>query len=432
MTHRILAFSAPKILQCCDLLDNPILLYDHQPEQNIRRAILTFSPRQSRICFTADELMQLIHELPAATTATAGAGGGIFRSGWIGYFSYEAGHTLLLQQNRLPALPLAEFFECPLSLELNLLTGDCTLHNPRHLPAAETEAFVQQLERALLQADTSQLPAPHPRPWQPAWQARDYQRAFDATHEYLRAGDAYQVNLAMPFICHEDLRSSRPHALLESFRPAFGAYLKSPWLTLFSVSPERFIRLQQEQLETRPIKGTVARGATAEEDERNRQWLAGSRKNQAENLMIVDLLRNDLSRHAQPFSVQVTQLFQIETHANVHHMVSTITARLQPHTPPAQVIADALPGGSVTGAPKKRAMEIIAELEARPRGPYCGSLGYFDDAGHSDFNILIRTIVATAAEATCWAGGGIVMDSTCAEEWQELHTKVQRILDTPL
>ncbi len=233
----------------------------------------------------------------------------------------------------------------------------------------------------------------------------------------------------MPFSNTANMRAQSPLPLLQSFNPAFGGYLKTDYLSLFSVSPERFICIDGQRMETRPIKGTVSRGANIEEDEANKAWLAGSEKNQAENLMIVDLLRNDLSRYALPFSVKVEKLFAIETHANVHHMVSTISAVKRPEFSSAEVIVNALPGGSITGAPKKRAMEVIDELEAGARGPYCGVMGFFDDSGFVDFNILIRTVVAKETGAQCWAGGGVVLDSTCEEEWQELHVKVARILE---
>src|SRR5690554_3150819 len=440
MTHQLLPFRATEILQIVHLLDNPVVLFSGSQAHESSYAILAFSPRQQQTCHSRSDIRQLAERIQA-TPSVAKKSTAIsdtaspsprFRSGWAGYFSYEASlHT----SNRSHQTPLAEFFYYPVTVELCLQSDRCTLHNPQHLPGSELENWLQQLQQALQQrTNKSASPdnIPQPRHWQPAWHAGQYQQAFERTRHYLRAGDCYQVNLAMPFTCNADLTNASPVPLFERFQPLFGAYFHSRTTTLFSVSPERFIRIQGNRLETRPIKGTIKRGRDAAEDEQHRQWLAASEKNRAENLMIVDLLRNDLSRHAEPFSVTVDQLFHIETHANVHHMVSTISAVKRADVSAADIIIDALPGGSITGAPKLRAMEIIAELEVQPRGPYCGSLGYFDDAGHSDFNILIRIIVARTQCAECRGGGGVVMDSTWEDEWQEIHTKVQRILDTPL
>lgn len=444
MTHQLLPFRATEILQIVHLLDSPALLYSGSQEHESNYAILAFAPSAQQICYSQNDIRKLSERIQVTqvtarkTTATPDATpdttalGSRFRSGWAGYFSYEAG---LHSSSHSHQVPLAEFFYYPVTVELCLHSDRCTLHNPQHLPGSELKNWLQQLQQALQQrTNKSASPdnIPQPRHWQPAWNAGQYRQAFERVQHYLRAGDCYQVNLAMPFTCSTDLTNASPVPLFERFQPSFGGYLRSAYTTLFSVSPERFIRIQGNRLETRPIKGTIKRGRDATEDEQHRQWLATSEKNRAENLMIVDLLRNDLSRHAEPFSVKVDKLFNIETHANVHHMVSTISAVKRTGVSAAEIIIDALPGGSITGAPKRRAMEIIAELEAGPRGPYCGSLGYFDDAGHSDFNILIRTVVARPRGAECWGGGGVVMDSTWEDEWQEIHTKVQRILDTPL
>lgn len=425
MTHKKLPFSAQKTLKFAHNLDNPIVLFSGRNKTSSKNAILTFAPQEIRTCFSLSDIQRFISSIPAALS---NGSSDLFRSGWIGYFSYEAGHAQLLNNQRTTQ-PLAEFFECPLTVELDLETDEVWLHNPRALNDDLVDPFIQALAALQNHQETS---CAKTRNWMSAWNAEQYQQAFNKTHQYLRAGDCYQVNLAVPFYCADDLTQQSPLPLFEQFDPTFGAYMRTPHLTLFSVSPERFIRIEGDCIETRPIKGTIARGKTEQEDQANKEWLANSSKNQAENLMIVDLLRNDLSKHAEPFSVKVDELFHIETHANVHHMVSTIRAKKRIGTNTADVIFDALPGGSITGAPKKRAMEIINELEADARGVYCGVFGYFDDSGLSDFNILIRTICATKQGANCWAGGGVVMDSTWQDEWQELHTKVRRILDTPL
>jgi len=464
MTHQKLPFSALDTFLSGHLLDNPILMFSGENSvgqltntaHNVQlsespngSAVLAYSPKgylsaccrteldQVRQTFRESARMSITDESHGPTTANPEPP---FRSGWAGFMSYDAGKTLQGLTPCTAALnsagaPLAEFFYYPLSLYLDFADNSCTLQNPQRLPEAVTTAFIARLENAITAyktATTLTAEMTKPRQWQCAWSKEQYQQAFTKTRHYLAAGDCYQVNLAMPFHCADDLRSISPAPLLQAFNAPFSAYLKPPAQTLFSVSPERFIRIDGDRIETRPIKGTIARGETAETDENNRQWLANSAKNRAENLMIVDLLRNDLSRSAEPFSVQVTKLFDIESHANVHHMVSTIVATRRPDQHAVDVIFDALPGGSITGAPKRRAMEVIDELEYQPRGAYCGVLGYFDDAGHADFNILIRTIAAAEQGATCWGGGGIVMDSTWEDEWQEIHSKVGRILSTPL
>ena len=444
MLHEKLNYSAFMLSQQAQSLSAAALLWAGDRKQ----AILTFNPIKQVVCFTVQDLQAFVANqasLPADTEPkptkpiSDQKGWHSFRSGWLGYFSYEAGHTLLTGDNRSADMPLAEFFEYSFSVVLDFNTDETVLFYRAEVDVAEVLRTLNTLvtdpislpktaNRASNKKGAEPL-QPWSTAWNAVWNAQQYQQAFNQVQSYLNAGDCYQVNLAMPFVNGADLRTNSPLPLLRSFNPAFGGYLKTDYLSLYSVSPERFICIDGERIETRPIKGTVARGANAAEDETNKTWLANSAKNQAENLMIVDLLRNDLSRYALPFSVKVEKLFTIETHANVHHMVSTISALKRPEVSPAEVILNALPGGSITGAPKKRAMEVIAELEAGARGPYCGVMGFFDDSGYVDFNILIRTVVAKENGAQCWAGGGVVLDSTCEEEWQELHVKVARILE---
>ena len=279
---------------------------------------------------------------------------------------------------------------------------------------------------------TNTKSAPKVRSWTPGFTKPEYLEKYAQVEEYLKSGDCYQVNLAMPFHCKDDLTLQNPLPLLETFNAPFSFYMKTADRSVFSVTPERFISIRHNQIETRPIKGTAPRSADSHEDLQLAEGLKASLKNQAENLMIVDLLRNDLSRSAKPDSVKVEKLFELETHTNVHHLVSTISAEKRDDLSPTEVIRSAFPGGSITGAPKRRAMEIIHELETESRGAYCGSAGFFDAHGYTDFNILIRTISARKEGATCWGGGGIVIDSTAEEEYQEIFNKVQKILNTPL
>lgn len=432
MLHRKLDHSAFLLSKYSASFHSSALLWAGNKQQ----AVLVFNPIKQVVCFTPKQLQAFVAAVPSMasshSTAANSLGWHSFRSGWLGYFSYEAGNALVAEVNRESTLPLAEFADYAFSILLDFNNDESTLF---YRSGVNTAEVIATLEAVVSAATESAQPthassaALNAEPWQAAWSYAQYQQAFQQVQAYLKAGDCYQVNLAMPFFNQTDRRNHNPLPLLRSFNPAFGGYLKTEHLSLYSVSPERFICIEGERLETRPIKGTVARGATHAEDEANKAWLAASEKNQAENLMIVDLLRNDLSRYALPFSVKVDKLFAIESHANVHHMVSTISAVKRPEVSNAQIILDALPGGSITGAPKKRAMEVINELEAGVRGPYCGVMGFFDDSGFTDFNILIRTVVAKENGTECWAGGGVVLDSTCEEEWDELHVKVARILE---
>ena len=217
---------------------------------------------------------------------------------------------------------------------------------------------------------------------------------------------------------------------LRELSPApFAAFLKYGDSALLSASPEQFLKVTPEGLvETRPIKGTRRRGATGPEDERLAAALLASEKDRAENLMIVDLLRNDLSRTCRPGSVAVPALWILERHPTVHHLVSTVTGVLAPGQGPLDLLKAAFPGGSVTGAPKVRAMEIIAELEPVCRGPYCGSVGWVGYDGAMDSNIAIRTMVATPERLFAQAGGGIVADSDPDAEYDETLIKAYAML----
>ena len=302
-----------------------------------------------------------------------------------------------------------------------------------------SDSTIQQVEQLLLSQD--EFAPAKSRTWQPLQNKDTYIRSFNAVQSYLRSGDCYQINLTTPFYCSDNLQNQAGIDLLTTFNAAHGCIIREKHRTIFSVSPERLLKVTAQRtnrkhpeflLEARPIKGTAPRGESKEVDEELAKNLTASIKNQAENLMIVDLLRNDLSVYAASNSVRVTDLFKLESHLNVHHLVSTITATLREDASPRDAINAAFPGGSITGAPKIRAMEIIHELEPQPRGAYCGSAGYLDDSGNCDFNILIRTIEAKDSGAVCWGGGGVVIDSTGEEEYAEIHSKVDRILSTPL
>jgi para-aminobenzoate synthetase component 1 len=224
-----------------------------------------------------------------------------------------------------------------------------------------------------------------------------------------------------PWALYRRLRTSSP--------APFAAFLDFPGTVVLSASPERFLRVDAEgRVETRPIKGTRPRGVGPEHDAALGQALVESPKDRAENLMIVDLMRNDLSRVCAPGSVRVAELFALEQYATVHHLVSTIVGQLAPGADALDLLRAAFPGGSITGAPKLRAMEIIAEMERLRRGVYCGSIGYWSVTGELDVSVAIRTAVARAGRVYFSAGGGIVADSDPAEEYQETLDKARGLI----
>lgn len=267
-------------------------------------------------------------------------------------------------------------------------------------------------------------------PFAPVWDKHQYSQAFDKIQQYLAQGDCYQVNLTQPFVANVKgslLMAIEP--LMQLTKASYAGYMRYKDFELLSCSPELFVAFEANgKIITKPIKGTRPRHADPQLDAQLKQQLMDSEKDRAENLMIVDLLRNDLSVYAQTGSVKVPALFEVESFAQVHHLVSEIQATLLPHASPLDVLFNALPGGSITGAPKIRAMQIIDELEAAPRGAYCGSLGYLNYDNTGQFNILIRSLQKRGDTLTVWAGGGITVASTCDDEYQECLDKVGAIM----
>lgn len=265
--------------------------------------------------------------------------------------------------------------------------------------------------------------------WQPQLTKTDYEEKFDAIQEYIQNGDCYQINLTQRFSAKYQGNEWQAYLKLrESNKAPFSAFIRLSQGALLSISPERFIQLRGEDIQTKPIKGTSPRYSTAAEDQQSAIQLRHSAKDRAENLMIVDLLRNDLGKVAKPGSVSVPHLFEIESFPAVHHLVSTVTAKLDAKYDATDLLKASFPGGSITGAPKIRAMEIIEELEPSRRSLYCGSIGYISQDGQMDTSITIRSLVAIDGTIYCWAGGGIVVDSTAESEYKETYDKVSKIL----
>jgi para-aminobenzoate synthetase component 1 len=259
---------------------------------------------------------------------------------------------------------------------------------------------------------------------------RDYIEAIRRAKEYIAAGDIYQVNLSQrlsaplvtnPLDLYRRLSRSNPSP--------FAAYFDTPDGAVVSCSPERFLELRGREVETRPIKGTRPRGESPEEDARLAAELQASAKDRAENVMIVDLERNDIGRVCEFGSVHVPELFALESYATVHHLVSTVRGRLRPDCDALDCLRACFPGGSITGAPKVRSMEIIEELESTRRGVYTGAIGYLCFSGDMDVNIVIRTAVVQDGVAHFQVGGGIVADSDPEAEYQETVDKGRAIAD---
>lgn len=256
-----------------------------------------------------------------------------------------------------------------------------------------------------------------------------YGRAFERVLDYITAGDCYQVNLAQRFSAAASGDPWLAYQRLRLINPApYSAFLSTPYAQILSASPERFLRVEMRQVETKPIKGTRPRAGHPRLDAEQIAELVASEKDRAENLMIVDLLRNDLSKNCELGSVKVPKLFEVESFATVHHLVSTVVGKLAPGRDAIDLLRGAFPGGSITGAPKVRAMQIIEEIEPHRRGVYCGAIGYVGYDGNMDTNIAIRTLVHSHGTVRFWAGGGIVADSEREAEYQETFDKAAALL----
>ncbi|WP_181297496.1 aminodeoxychorismate synthase component I [Pseudomonas sp. Q2-TVG4-2] len=268
-------------------------------------------------------------------------------------------------------------------------------------------------------------------PFTPDLQRSEYQSAVEHIQRYIQAGDCYQVNFAQRFRapCTGDPWQAY-RALRAACPTPYSGFMTIKGGAIVSLSPERFLRLSNGTVDTRPIKGTRPRRDEPQADLAEAQALLASTKDRAENLMIVDLLRNDLGRSCEIGSVRVPELFSLESYPNVHHLVSNVSGTLAAGKDALDLLASSFPGGSITGAPKIRAMQVIDELEPTRRSIYCGSLLYLDVRGEMDSSIAIRTLLIQDDQATCWGGGGIVADSDWQAEYQETFDKVKVLMET--
>lgn len=360
-----------------------------------------------------------------------------FYGGALGYVGYDAGRVIEQLPNVAQAdikLPDLAFGIYGWGLVLDkqqqqLWYVDCRAANP-----AQAQHYYQQVQplfaSALQQQPTTAFaPFVLQSDWQSGISQQQYLDKFQQIQQYLQSGDCYQINLAQRFsACYQGSEWQAYLALRAANAAPFSAFIRLPQGVVLSISPERFLLLNQRQVETKPIKGTKPRFADPQLDAQSSAALQQSPKDRAENVMIVDLLRNDLGKVCTPGTVRVPALFQIESFPAVHHLVSTVSGELASDYQAADLLRAAFPGGSITGAPKVRAMQIIEELEPCRRSVYCGAIGYLSQHGRMDSNIAIRTLICQQGRIYCWAGGGIVADSQADSEYQETFDKVAKIL----
>ena len=359
-----------------------------------------------------------------------------FVGGALGYFGYDLGRRI----ERLPEQTVHDIDIPDMAIGIYDWAAVFDHQSKRAWLVAEDDC-VQDLGywEKVLTAAAPLTPAAYGTSFQTLSEAKseisfsDYADAFARIKKYIVDGDCYQVNLAQRFSAEVCGDSWDAYQMLRNLNPApYSSYLSIPGCAILSSSPERFLQVVGRTVESKPIKGTRRRARDPVEDRRLADELAKSDKDRAENVMIVDLLRNDLGKTCAVGSVVVPELFAVESYATVHHLVSTIRGRLADGLEASDLLRGCFPGGSITGAPKLRSMEIIEELEPYRRTIYCGSIGYLSFDGKMDTNIAIRTLVHYAGKMYCWAGGGIVADSELDSEYRESLDKAAAMLDVLL
>ncbi len=369
-------------------IGRPYVLFEDGREHG--RALLFDAPKEIIVARDASEVARALARMEAASRA------GLHLAG---YASYELGYAL---EPKFAAGP------SPKSRTPLLLFGAFAA------PRAVNQDFGADLAGSRISLE-------------PAWTSQEYADRFQKCRDYIFAGDVYQINLTFPLYGRFE---GEPLALYRALRKrqpvAYGGVVALGGETIVSLSPEVFFEARDRQIRARPMKGTARRGFMPPEDMARAQYLVEDEKSRAENLMIVDLLRNDLSRLAEVGSVKVTDLFTVQTYPTLHQMTSGIEARLREDVTLAELFSGLFPCGSVTGAPKIRAMEIIRDLECAARGVYCGSLGVISPDGDMRFNVAIRTLtIFPDHELVCNVGSAIVADSTAREEYEECLIKAR-------
>ena len=366
-----------------------------------------------------------------------------FKGGAVGYFAYDLGKRfeVIQQQNNkdidIPEMAVGIYHQALIfDRKLQQVWLLC-LDNKRaeitqffNLAIKQThQQSTQDNAASLVNKNLKQSNFKLTTPWQSNMSQEQYHDKFQQVQNYLLSGDCYQINLAQRFTAQYTGNEFQAYcALRHENKAPFSAFLRFGNNAILSISPERFLQLVDKKVQSKPIKGTRPRSDNATLDQANADELKQASKDKAENLMIVDLLRNDISRVCVPGTVKVPALFAIESFPAVHHLVSTVEGEINPIHDSSDLLRAAFPGGSITGAPKIRAMDIIEELEPHQRSVYCGSIGYLSACGNMDTSITIRTLVCHKQQIHCWAGGGVVIDSNVDSEYQETYDKVNKIL----
>jgi para-aminobenzoate synthetase component 1 len=354
-----------------------------------------------------------------------------FLAGALGLFGYDLGKRFERLPNKnadeysTPDMAVGIYTWSIIKDNLNQKFYLCYLDQYPHPTIEEIQQLVDSDNTDSSFSLTSQ--------WQSNMSQDQYTQKLSCISSYLQAGDCYQINLAQRFSANYVGDEWQAYQRLRVANHApFSAFIRITDSVVMSISPERFLSVIEQRVQTKPIKGTRPRSNDTKQDQQQIESLLSAEKDRAENLMIVDLLRNDLSKHCQPGSINVPELFKLESFAAVHHLVSKVTGELKTTSSPIDLLQGAFPGGSITGAPKIRAMQIIDELEPNNRNIYCGSIGYLGVFGDMDTNICIRTLLCEHSNNQqvihCWAGGGIVLDSNPKDEYQESLDKVSKIL----
>lgn len=373
--------------------------------------------RRQLILASTQDIPEIVAELP-------------FTVGTMGYFSYDLGFSLVNLQPTtqddvgIPAA-VTGFYEWSIVIDHQKKAAFLiSLKSPEHPLIAAIKK--QILTPALVQKKFELI-----ADFSPNLNLSQYADIFNRIKNHIHAGDCYQINLALrfstayqgsPWVAYQRLRHANPMPM--------SAFINFPEGAILCLSPERFLQVNNGKVLTQPIKGTSPRYPNSTQDLLSAQTLIASSKDRAENLMIVDLLRNDLGKCCRPGSIKVPKLCALESFPSVHHLISTITGVLDFNHHPVDLLRHCFPGGSITGAPKRRAMEIIDSLEPHRRSVYCGSIAFCDIRGRMDSNIAIRTLLCNNTNIYCYGGGGIVNDSSMDNEYQEIQCKISRLLHT--
>ncbi|RLA05934.1 MAG: aminodeoxychorismate synthase component I [Gammaproteobacteria bacterium] len=353
----------------------------------------------------------------------------IFTGGYIGFFSYDFGnylHDIKRFNNKNPLYVFAEYdwaFINDHKLKKSYLIS--------RFKYIETKKNWQKIINIFENKNKNKSIKDTKTHIKTNINLKQYKNNFNKIQNYIQNGDAYQINYAIDFKCPIKTKSFDVYQQIRQKNNApYSAFFNLPYGDILSFSPEMFIKVNNNNVITQPIKGTISRLNDKIKDKKQQTTLLNSEKDKAENLMIVDLLRNDLGKSSQIGSVKVKELFKLESFASIHHLISTITAKIDKNKNSLDVFLDCIPGGSITGAPKKRAMQIIAELEGKSRLAYCGNITCFDYGGDLLSNITIRTATLQNNELKFFAGGGITAYSTAKQEYQECFDKIKPFFDS--